>query len=108
MKATKTTVKIYCNRCKWYNYWHDYCEVGWKHPLFARRKVHHKGYRRIEYINDRIYNRYFPNSDRGFSELCEANENYDCPFFVRRWYILWGPRRGPKHLIVELLNESNK
>ena len=106
IKSTKTG-DIYCNRCKWYRTMDELCEVGERHPLFVKRYTDHKGRDRCKYINDELYSRFFPHARGRISRICEANKDFMCPFFVRRWYILWGPRRGPRHIAVDLLGKRD-
>jgi hypothetical protein len=102
--------ETFCTKCKWYNIGIDTCQVGQKSKTFTTYERDYKGKTKKVWQNFELWKRFFPHGDEqsGRDTICNANRDRNCPFFKRRWYILTGPRKGPIHLVVELLKDDTK
>lgn len=102
--------KIYCKNCKYYKgEYAKKCKVGYYHLFFTTFVLNHKGQKLREWKNKEAYKKMFPKGDEnsGVSDRCEANKEFNCPFYERKWYKFFAkPKKGPKHLLVELLKEN--
>ena len=94
--------KIYCKNCKYYCNLDKTCEVRVRHPLFHETYLDHRGEEVSLYKNKELYERLFKPVPLG--SLCAPNTQFSCPLYERKWYLFWiKPKRGPKHLLVELM-----
>ena len=91
--------KIYCKNCKYYDFTH--CNADDRHPLFSGRYKDHKGESLRRWRNSKLYAKLFGELE---TNKCSPNEKYACPLYQCKWHKFWvKPKRGPKHLLVELL-----
>lgn len=99
--------KIYCKNCKWYDKEDRGCIVGREGDYFTSYELNHKGEKKPIWKNKVLFHKLFPSVTDGYTYApnCDANKNFSCPFFKRKWWKIKGPKEGPKHLLVELLKE---
>ena len=108
----KEKEKIYCSRCR---HWSrsDTSEYCFVHHAKIFNGTDHRGSIKI-YRNVELFTHFFGVHPNEYSTKYEiiskgkANEEYQCPFFIRRWYICKGPKEGPKHLLKELLENEGE
>ena len=94
--------KIYCINCKYYGS-SSSCWVKLYHPLFVGHSIDHRGERISTHKNEALYTKLFGTRSTGNSE-CLSNKDCKCPLYERRWWKFWiKPKKGPKHLLVELV-----
>ena len=110
--------KIYCKNCEWFRDVYDegYACYGLStlNPLFCNITINHKGNKvrkgRNKVLHETLVSRYKVDFNTfGGDYSCKLNYNFECPLYKRKWWKFWVyPKKGPVHILVELLKEREK
>ena len=112
--------KLYCKNCKHYGTHHgDYtiprCLIN-RTSLFTEYEIDYRGEKHATWRNHDLFYKLFndpasaTNQDVDNMERnCYANKEYNCPLYYRKWWKFGvKEKRGPYHLLVELMKDENK